>query len=165
MRKGSDKHKLINKYYSARDLQRFYKMFYPNDPLAIRSGIDTFLKIHEIYSKVLMDYIVNGGIYELPYKLGKLYIQKRKTFFKNKYTIPRAFNRSIKKYIKVFNEHSSGFRGRFIWNKKHCNIKNYKYYSFIPYMCLKKACSRMMYKEGGYLNYTEGKKTRRFNGI
>lgn len=86
--------------------------------------------------------LLDGHVFYLPYKLGKIYITMRKTNFNNKNGLPISKRRTVewyrrspeaykhRKVVYVFNEHTNFYRYKLLWDKHHTACKNITYYKF-----------------------------------
>ena len=86
----------------------------------------------EVISKAIME---EGYEYKLPHSMGSLRIKKfkaRKPAIDWKRTNEFYEKNGFKKHIYHFNEHSSGFSGRWYWDKKGAILKGKSLYKFTP---------------------------------
>lgn len=137
------------------DAYKFYKNKYP------KSVIDrkTYVKICHLFNQMVSDRIIrNSTEYRMPNKLGFIRIksfrpplrvkdgdvaptrksvdwEKTLGLWEKLYgTKERAKVRTIKNKPLVYhvNEHTNGYSMKWHWDKRGCNIKNNKVYSFSP---------------------------------
>ena len=94
------------------------------------------------YSDIVSDYlryiseliVVRSMTFRLPFRMGTLCIYKHKPIFKslNKMSIDWQKTREFGKVIYNFNDHSSGFRYRFRWDRNGSIDKHMGLYAFKP---------------------------------
>jgi hypothetical protein len=118
-----------------------------------------YRNICKIYFKKVINSIIDKGIkYKLPYRLGMMYIRKRKhqrksELFKKKIDFQKTIE--FGKTIYYLNEHSSGYTYSFKWSKITALFKNKGRYRFVPSRENKRRLASKI-KEG-YINYLEEK--------
>jgi len=109
------------------------------------TGTDiTYLRFKKVYCslmRALMDYVLEGYFFKMPYNLGILRIKKRKlTLNKKMLRVNFAETRKHGKTIYHLNEHSNGFYYKFSWQQGF--ISGIKKYSFVPVRNYKRELAR-----------------------
>lgn len=105
------------------------------DILKDHFGVDIpFAKFKEVsyaVNKKIMEELRNGRELTLPYRLGSLRIKKNKVNLNNLKVDFDYYNKTgkIKKHL---NSHSDEFYFHYRWDRRTCDIVNYRYYSFVP---------------------------------
>ena len=93
-----------------------------------------YVKIVTSYYKQIYKYVLDGGVYNMAYKLGYIVI------IKNRPRKRKASNTGIdwantvkyKKIIRFTNDHSNYFKFIIGWNKSNCRTVNKTLYRFVP---------------------------------
>jgi hypothetical protein len=84
------------------------------------------------YNKQIVDYLMEGGTFNLGSRLGKLKIKRVVRNFKNKAIDWGETNklkaRGINQLVYYTDEHYYGF----FWEKRNCTVKNKSVYKFYP---------------------------------
>lgn len=85
-----------------------------------------FVEICTDFYKGVMDYIFDGGLYILPYRMGNLSIVRVTPKTLDKRTLPIDWQKTVELGKQVFqlNDHSNYDKFRFHWSKKDCYVKN-----------------------------------------
>lgn len=132
-----------------------YDLYYKD---CIKNPIEKsiFIKLIREFNKQIMQKIINGYTYILPYSLGNIYVKKKKqvidvtadnklAFVKNRPRIDFKATRELRKSdpiananktnVYYLNEHTDGYRMSFFWCKytgtSH-GVRNMTYYNFKP---------------------------------
>lgn len=96
---------------------------------------DLYVEICSKYINKIIEHIIcKGKKFKLPYRLGELSIIKKKINLANeKQYLPIDWANSLKygKTITHLNEHSSGYKYMFYWNKKKALFKNKSCYRLV----------------------------------
>ena len=93
-----------------------------------------FRCILEDYFEFIMDEVfMSSGEFKLPAGLGKIYVKKSKPSRYDRRHMNVDFRETMiqKTLVLHFNEHSSGFRYRFHWEKKEIRVPNISLYEMI----------------------------------
>lgn len=143
--------------YKTKDIYNFYKKNHNNvvESQLWRTIVEEYS--NEIIHSIIYDHI----IFNLPYRLGKIRILKKKTkiditedgkvnttrlaadwkktkiLWEKKYPDKtaseiKAIPIEEKGMVYILNEHTNGYRFRFLWDKTSSNVKNQNYYMFKP---------------------------------
>lgn len=88
--------------------------------------------ISEYLKYISEEVVVKSMQYKLPFRLGTLCVYKHKPFFKstNKMSVDWKETKKQGKKIYLFNNHSNGYRYRFLWDRNGSNAKFLKMYAF-----------------------------------
>jgi len=110
----------------------FYKDYAEKNPKETLTHCDykTYIAISDLLLKKFKDYIIyEAGVWNLPYRLGRLAVTKKKGTRKR---LPIDWGESKLEGSRIvnFNDHSNGYRYKAYWNKKAAIVKNKTYYSF-----------------------------------
>lgn len=94
----------------------------------------TYVYIVETYYKALVEYVLNGGVYKLPFKMGNLLIVKYRPRKRTATNTPIDWFNTVKygKLIRHTNDHSNYFKFLINWDKKSCRVINKTLYRFVP---------------------------------
>lgn len=131
MNRGKNK---IQSPYTIRDM-------YP-DYIKDKKENSVYYVSYEEYKQIVLDFIkeimyyifYEAGTFKMPFRLGNIRVIKMLSNLSNKSKRHIDFY-STKKYGKTiyhFNEHSSGFKFMFKWDKSNCIVKHKTFYRFIP---------------------------------
>lgn len=116
-------------------------------------SLKEYKKICYQFNKEIARLIVEEGIiYQLPYKLGKLGIRRRKMKFKNlKFDFGEYNKTGIKTYH--LNEHSKEWYGFCHWKKMDCKVIGKWYYQFKLTRDNSRRLASIFQEENGYQKY------------
>lgn len=107
-----------------------------------------YVKITTSYLKKIIERLYKGFKVKLPYKLGKLQIVKKKMYFKSQINKKLGIDwQATNKYGKVIhhlNEHSSGYKYLYFWDKRGASVHNIGKYRFIPCRDLKRTLAKLI---------------------
>ena len=113
---------------------------------------EDYVSICEKFYKRMMDSVIERrATFRMPYRLGKIYVDKQKINTKNKKKLAIDWNLTNKhgKVIYHLNEHTRGFKYIFVWEKKTYVVKNKVFYRFIPTRAHKRRLAKLI-KSGNY---------------
>jgi len=130
---GRSKNKIQNPYTLKDSYEAYIKAVDVDSPYFI--SYETYSMIIEDYiQRVVNEIIDKASIFKMPYRLGEFQIIKLRSSnnrFK-KYSIDFNLTNKYQKTIYHLNEHSSGYKYMFRWNKIHSIVKNKSKYRFVP---------------------------------
>lgn len=112
--------------------RNFYAKYLEMNPKGTPHYCDyeTYSQIVKLTLKKFKDYLIyDAGIMNLPYRLGRIAVSKRKRSLK-RLPIDWALTKELGTRVVTFNDHSQGYRYKVYWNKKAAVVKNKAYYSF-----------------------------------
>jgi len=107
----------------------------------------TYKSICADFNKASVDKILkDSSSFKLPYRLGKIRIQKKKMSFASKNKLSIDWVKSNKTGYRVYhlNDHRDNFRYKWYWEKKYINIPNETCYSFIATRTNKRDLARIL---------------------
>ena len=122
----------IKRHKNCTSPRHFYKDYAERNTKEMNTHCDytTYMLISRLILKKFKDYIIlEGGVWNLPYRLGRIAVTKKKTIPKR---LPIDWAETRLEGVKIvnFNDHSNGYRYKAYWNKKRAIVKNKTYYSF-----------------------------------
>ena len=140
----------IRNPYTIYDTYEFYLQQVGNNSL-YKVEKREYVEIVGDYYKAMVEHVLEGGTFRLPFKLGELYIIKKKVdFTKSKSMTPDwALTNKVGKKVFHLNEHSGGFKYLFYWNKLYRNLKNLYFYRLVLTRTTKRKLAKLI-KECGY---------------
>ena len=146
---GRGKNKIKNPY-NLSDIYEFYLNQVGNNSL-YKVEKSEYVEIVGDYYKAIVEYVLEGGRFKLPFKLGELYIIKRKVDFTTikSMTPDWALTNKVGKKVFHLNEHSGGFKYLFYWNKTYQILKNLYFYRLVLTRTNKRKLAKLI-KECGY---------------
>lgn len=111
----------------------------------------TFIDIQTEYYKFVTDYIINGGIYTLPFNMGIVSVVKYRPRKRTITNTPIDWENTVKykKIIRHSNDHSNYFKFMVMWNRATCRVVNKTLYRFIPVRSFKRTLA-VKIKSGEY---------------
>lgn len=86
-------------------------------------------------NNIIMDKIIHEGkIFEMPYRLGRMYVRKRKVNTDTTKTMKIDFKKTkeLGKTVYHLNTHTNGFFMKFHWNKIRGYVKNISRFCYKP---------------------------------
>lgn len=133
-----------NKIQVGYTLQNMYKSYIKdielNTPYDIPYSV--YVTITTSYIKKLVARIFEGFKVALPYRMGGVQIVKKKMYLHSQLTRGKGIDwEATNKYGKIIhhlNEHSSGYKYLFYWDRTNSRVKNINSYRFIPTRTLKR---------------------------
>lgn len=124
-----------NKIQSPYVMKDFYEAYKKEVDEGSPYDIDysTFRDLVEAFYKEIADYILEGGLYILPYNLGEVSVTGKRPKKLDKESLPIDWEETIKhgKQIRHLNEHSNYYKFRFRWSKKYRHFKNKTQYRLV----------------------------------
>ena len=126
------KYKIPNPYVTKDFYKAYINSVEANTPYVV--DYKTYVYIVETYYKELVKYILGGGVYKLPYKMGDLLIVKYRPRKRTATNTPIDWFNTVKygKLIRHTNDHSNYFKFLINWNKAACRVANKTLYRFVP---------------------------------
>lgn len=153
-------HKSKNKIQNVLTLKQSYEYYIKDLSESSKYHIEynIYRSICEDANKMLIEELIDGFFFKMPYRLGILRIKKHKINFKNlkfNYPLYKESEGEIKN--KFLNEHTGGYYCLFYWNKQECVVRNKTAYCFIPTRTNKRALAKQLKEKGKELinNYFE----------
>lgn len=110
------------------------------------------------FYKSIMDFILKkNGVFKMPYKLGDVRVVKRKLNLDHLRLTGIDWKTTVEtgKHVYHLNEHTSGYKYNFQWNKKNMNLKNLYFYRLVMTRQNKRLLAKLI-KSGDY-DYFENK--------
>ena len=88
---------------------------------------------HEFYKEIVKYIIEEGGVFEMPFRLGKFFILKEKVDLNklNWHAIDWAATNKYGKVIYHLNEHTDGYKYSYQWEKKNSRLQNLYFYRLV----------------------------------
>lgn len=118
------------------DLYKFYETKSTKKEVI---DLKLFRKVTADFNLKVGEYILNGGEFKLPSRLGFLKILKIKNRLDNDSLITNwRLTKQAGKIVKFLNDHTNGYFFRFYWNKRISNAIKQTYYRFYPTRKLKR---------------------------
>lgn len=154
--------KIKNNELGLRDAYLYYKQNTEN-PLSYKK----FKSVYESYIEEVVDLIMRGENYKIPSKLGYFRIRKYKTNL-DKLAKDYKTSKELGTTIYHLNEHSDGYRIKFLWQKSRAILKKdtKRPYSFVPSRDIKRNKLAMIMKtSGGHMRYPEEILNQRYNPL
>jgi len=119
----------------------------------------TYVKICSKYFKKIMEHVIlKGDEFKMPFKLGKIAVKKKKMDLSKESTVlPIDWKNTLKygKIINHLNEHSSGYKYRFHWNKQKAIFINKTFYRFVPTRSNKRFLTEVIFNPEINVDYYE----------
>lgn len=112
----------------------------------------TYRKICSLFYKMIMDYILlKAGKFDMPYNLGSIRVLKKKTpvYDKRSLTLDYNLTNIHNKPVYQLNEHTSGYKYMFYWDKTYGRLANKHIYRFILTRTNKRRLAKLI-KSGDY---------------
>jgi hypothetical protein len=109
----------------------------------------------EYYKEIARQLIYDCTVVKLPFRLGHLYVGKKKPKVLSASTLSPDWEATRKygKMIRHINDHSGGFKFRYIWAKKQCFVVNQDIYRLVFSRDNKRTLAKAI-KSGNY-DYSE----------
>ena len=108
----------------------------------------TYVRVVNKTTKKIIERIYDGITVDLPFKLGKLRIVKKKMNFTNQLRknlgIDWKLTNEYGKTIHHTNDHSGGYKYLFNWYRVGSSVTNITKYRFIPTRTLKRTLARLI---------------------
>lgn len=113
--------------------------------------------ITEFYKGVMKEILYNSRDFNMPYRMGKIMVVKTPVNINHLNARSMDWKKAAElgKPVYHLNEHSSGYKYYFFWNKAKCIIKNAFYYRFIPTRTNKRYLAKLI-KSGEYDYFEKG---------
>lgn len=123
-----------NKVKNPYVIKDYYKEYIKDKEGSYNVDFKTYTYIIEKYYKAIAEYLLEGGVYNMPYKLGFLYVVKTRPRKRTSKNTPIDWAATVKygKVIRFTNDHSNYFKFLLSWNKTECRVMNKTLYRFIP---------------------------------
>ena len=111
-----------------------------------------FTAVLEAFNLGVQALLLAGKEVKLPFRLGTLYVQKKKL---NYARLPFDYGHWQKTGEKRFhlNRHSDGYRASFHWRKQLTALSGIQLYALVPCRQLTRAISQQMQTPGGHKQY------------
>lgn len=109
------------------------------DPLSCKE----YKAICHHYLKLMAQALLDGKVVNLGAYLGELQVSKKPINLDNLPFDYGYFHKTGEK-VKLLNEHTDGFRMRFLWRKKKCLVKGKRPYCFQPSRGLSRALAQTL---------------------
>lgn len=139
-----------NKYHCTYGMFDVYKYFMETHGTPKKTGVDrhTYTKIVTEFNEFLVNEVIHGQIFYMPYKLGALAVKKtkgmkaRKDGTINMRTIPVDYKATMEywkkhpealaegKLIRHLNEHTDGYTYRIYWDKRTAVVQGCRAFTF-----------------------------------
>jgi hypothetical protein len=155
----------IKNCYTSRDLYSDYiKDKIPGDPYYI-SFKEYYSICGDYYKWIVSQMIDESKTIKLPFRLGYIYVGKRKPAILSGATLPfdkRPMNslsidwketKKFGKWIHHINDHTGGYKYRFIWSKIECFVLNREFYRLVFTRTNKRYLAKMI--KSGEHDYSE----------
>lgn len=115
----------------------------------------TYVFLVTEYYKAIGQYILDGGLHILPYRMGTLSVGKSrpKKLTSANTSIDWANSVKYNKQIRYTNDHSNQYKYRFVWSKKDCYVANKTNYRLVFTRTLKRELAKRI-KSGEYEYFT-----------
>ena len=145
---GRGKNKIQNPY----TLPDMYKEYIKDKEGPYALSYKEFVDISNSFYKGIADYILGGGIYKMPYRLGEISVVKFKPTlgYQGASTINWVKTNETGKAVIETNDHSNYNKFRFYWSRKNnSKVKNVKRYGLQFTRALKRRLAAII-KSGEY---------------
>jgi hypothetical protein len=96
--------------------------------------------------------VVKGQMVQLPHRLGKLIIYRKKVDF-DRPAVNWKLTKATGKRVFHINEHSNFFKAFTFWEKITCNFRYQSFYKFLPVRDFSRAIAQIMLGPDGYRQY------------
>lgn len=150
---GRSKNK-AGKHYCMKDMYKEYIEDKDKDsPYYV--DYSTYVWICEEFNKGIGEYILSGGIFTMPFRMGEVSVLKRRPkILKFNNTSVDWFNTlKYNKLIRFTNDHTNNFKYRFHWGKQTCYVSNKGQYRMVMTRDLKRTLAK--YIKSGEYDYFE----------
>lgn len=133
---------------------KFFKKISKHKEPKYRLSIKRYRNILYLFNKKLIQEMLKGVVFELPYNLGVFRIKKKALNVEvAKLNVPHFIKTGEK--TRYFNEHSDGFRAQYYWQKEKCSVPGSYMFAFVPTKPNKQLLTSVMKQEGGHKNFME----------
>ena len=134
--------------YTLVDMYPFYLEQVGHNPI-YQLEYNEYVDIISDYYKAISEHVLDGGKFKLAYKLGELFIIKKKINVHKKKTMPIdwALTNEVCKKVVHLNEHSGGFKYLFHWEKRNQSLKNLYSYRLVLTRANKRKLARLIKEE------------------
>lgn len=108
---------------------------------------ETYNKITSQYYKAVMDKVIyESKTIKLPFRLGHIYIEKKKPTYLNHRSmgIDWVESKKLGKWVVFSNDHCGGYKYQFHWSKMFCRVVNREFYRFIASRANKRALAKVI---------------------
>lgn len=113
-----------------------------------------FKAICTLHNKLVMQKVMEGVNFRVPFRLGFIRVKKTKmTFSKLKFDYGEFNKTGIKSFF--LNDHSDGFKAKLLWEKSKCIVKGKRPYCFQPTREWKRTLAAVMKTDGGHKQFME----------
>lgn len=137
-----------------KDMYEFYKEYTPS-PVSFKLYKEV---VNEYLQEILNLIIDEGHNYRIPGMLGYFRIQKKMMDFDiQKMSVDWKASKEVGKRVYHLNNHSDGYRIKFLWEKKKAILKkdSKRPYSFTLARDVKRRLASVMKKPNGHTKYPE----------
>lgn len=116
--------------------------------------IKLFRNVLEEFNRRMMQVVHDGHMAHLPFKMGQVYIEKRKLNFEH---LKLDYGHWRKTGEKLFhtNRHSDGFQAYYHWRKDYMTIPHNKIYEWVPTRGHSRKLAQLLFQPGGHKAYLE----------
>jgi hypothetical protein len=135
----------------AATIRRAYYAKHPT-PKGQQLSSAAFARVLETYNLGIVRLVLAGKEVKLPFRLGTIYVQKKKLNFNR---LPFDYGHWQKTGEKRFhlNRHSDGYRAQFHWRKQLTALAGIQLYAMVPCRSLTRAISQQMQAKDGHKQY------------
>jgi len=148
-----------NKHQKPYVFKHMYKEYIKDKEGPYAISYSDFVDICNEFYKGIAEYILDGGLYKLPYRLGDMSVIKKKPRLMDTIATPINWVETNKlgKQVLESNDHSDYFRFRFKWTKMGvAQVKHIKMYQVIFTRANKRKLAKII-KSGEYDFFEEVK--------
>ncbi len=145
----------VGKCLSTAHIYLYYLSIIKSKTFNVKYSI--FKKILEDYNTSIVDEILDGAEYKLPFGMGKLRIKKSKMMYTDHHKLRLDYKQTkdLNKKVYHLNLHSSEWKARFFWSKKDIKSRQKNYYCFQPIKPIKLKLSAQMKLKDKWKTYLE----------
>ncbi len=134
-----------NKIQNPRNLSDMYVDYIKDKDPLYSIDFKTFYNICDIFYKEVIEQILKGQVFNMPFGLGNIQISKRKITVYKKAQSAVNWEETLKTGIKVWhlNEHSDGYNYGIDWNYGR-SLKYVRGYKFVPTRTFKRTLAKLI---------------------
>lgn len=154
-------------HYGLPEYWKYYNKNVQYSKFISKFADSTNLKVSEkVYKQIISEFfeslaqkLLQGEVLELPLNLGNISIKKQKIDFTriqaNIQGIDWGTFRKTGIKTKYLNDHTDGYKHKFIWDKSRCKVRTKTYYFYLPTRKNKRALAKILKTKGNTQDYLE----------
>jgi hypothetical protein len=149
-----------------------YKRTFEKD-VAEKIDIKIYARVINDFMKFIVNEMINGQVFYLPYSLGNIFVQRKKLtpYFEfkemklnhlpvdyeatKKLWAERPEFKAKKHLVYHLNEHTDGYSFKICWDRRTCRVSNHEHYMFKPVRAFSRGLAKHLKNPDSELNYQE----------